>query len=115
MNIHIDDKRFNELCNPWHEALIIKLRGKKVDYRVMKQRLSSMWKLDGDFELMDIDHGFFMVKFDRENDRDKVIGGGPWLLFDNCLAVSTWSPDFVSSTAKIEKTLVWVRFLGMIL
>lgn len=41
------------------------------------------------------------------------MNGGPWIIFDHYLAVSTWSPDFISTTAKIEKTLIWVRFPGM--
>jgi len=39
----------------------------------------------------------YMVKFD----------------IDHYLAVAKWSPEFVSSTAKIEKTMVWVGFPGM--
>lgn len=35
------------------------------------------------------------------------------MIFDHYLAVATWSPDFVSSAAKIEKTLVRVPFPGM--
>lgn len=62
---------------------------------------------------MDVDNGFFMVKFDLEADREKVIEGGPWMIFDHYLAVSNWSPNFVSTTAKVAKTLVWIRFPGM--
>lgn len=62
---------------------------------------------------MDVDHGFFMVKFDLEADKDKVIEGGPWMIFDHYLAVFSWTPNFVSTTAKVEKTLVWIRFPGM--
>lgn len=109
-SITISDDIFKELCHPWQEALIVKLLGKSVGYRTMQHRLSLLWKLARGFELMDVDHGYYMVKFDLEADREKVIGGGPWMIFDHYLAVSKWSPDFVSTTAKVEKTLVWVRF-----
>lgn len=111
--IIISKDMFKELCHPWQEALIVKLLGKSVGYRIMQHRLSVLWKLSGGFELMDVDHGYYMVKFDLEEDREKVIGGGPWMIFDHYLAVSKWSPDFVSTTAKVEKTLVWIRFPGM--
>ncbi|KAJ6929058.1 hypothetical protein NC652_013047 [Populus alba x Populus x berolinensis] len=42
------------------------------------------WKLTGGFELMEVDNGFFMVKFDLEEDRAKVISGGPWMVLDHC-------------------------------
>jgi len=35
------------------------------------------------------------------------------MLFDNYLAISKSSLEFVSSSAKIEKIIVWVRFPGM--
>lgn len=65
--------------------------------------------------MVDIGHGFFMVKFDMHADREKVISGAPWMVFDHYLAVRPWVPDFISSEVKIDKTLVWIRFpsLGM--
>jgi hypothetical protein len=51
-----------------------------------------------------------MVKFDHSADKEKVIIGGPWLIFDHCLVVSHWSPEFASPNAKVEHTVFWVRF-----
>lgn len=56
---------------------------------------------------------FYTMKFDMAEDRDKVIGESLWMIFDHYLTVAKWSLEFVSSTAKIEKTMVWVRFPGM--
>lgn len=58
---------------------------------------------------MDVGNGFFMVKFDSEEDRTVVINGGPWLIFDRILAVRVWTPDYVADLAVIDRTLVWVR------
>lgn len=83
--IQVDDSLFRELCSPWQEALVIKLLGKNLGYIMMKQKLELLWKLKGSFELMDVDHGFFMVKFDRAEDRENVIGEGPWMVL-----IITW-------------------------
>jgi hypothetical protein len=88
--IHIDDGLFNDLCYPWHDSLIIKLLGRNIGYYQLNTRLKGTWKLTGGFELMDVDNGFFMVKFDLEEDRAKVISGGPWMVIDHYLAVSQW-------------------------
>lgn len=66
-------------------------------------------------DTVDIGHGFYMVKFDMEADREKAISGGPWMIFDHYLTVRPWVPDFISSEVKISKTLVWIRIpcLGM--
>jgi hypothetical protein len=49
----------------------------------MRDRLKAIWRLTGDMYIMDIGHGFFMVKFDLEPDREKVISGGPWMIVDH--------------------------------
>jgi hypothetical protein len=75
----------------------------------MNIRLKKVWNFAKGFELMDVGHGFFMVKFNQEMDRMKVMNGGPWMILDHYLTVRTWSPSFVSTTAKIDWTLVWAR------
>lgn len=91
----------------------MKLLGKNLGYNIMTDRLQKMWKPQGGFEIMDNDNGFYMVKFDQEADKDKVVTGGPWMIFDHCLAVTYWSPEFASPDAKVERTVVWVRFPGL--
>ncbi|XP_057426536.1 uncharacterized protein LOC130719965 [Lotus japonicus] len=108
-----DADAIKELCYPWQEALVVSLLGKKLGYRTMKSRLSAVWRLTADFDLLDIDNGFFMVKFDLAADRTKVMEGGPWMIFDHYLAVSTWNKDFLSPLAKVSKTLAWIRIPGL--
>lgn len=60
-------------------------------------------------EVMDIDNEYFMVKFDHSDDRERALCGGPWMLFDHYIGVRRWSPNFHSSDAKIDRTLVWIR------
>ncbi|PNX92853.1 hypothetical protein L195_g015996 [Trifolium pratense] len=111
--VTMDEKLFQDLCNPWKEALVVKLLGKKVGYNMMKDRLKTLWKLSGGFEIMDVDNGFYMVKCGLLADREKIMSEGPWMLFDHYLAVARWTPDFASPHAKVEKTLVWIRFPGL--
>jgi len=54
-----------------------------------------------------------MVKFDQAADKEKIITGGPWLIFDHCLVVTHWLPEFASPNEKVEHTVVWVRFPGL--
>jgi len=111
--VHIEPNVFQELCTPWKDALVVKLLGKTLGHNTMKDRLQKVWKLQGGFEIMDNDNGFYMVKIDQAADKEKIITGGPWLIIDHCLAVSHWSPEFASLNAKIDCTVVWVRFPGL--
>lgn len=111
--VHIDESVFEGLYAPWQDALVIKLLRKSLGYSIMKERLSRLWKLSASFEIMDIGNDFFMVKFKEEVDRVKVIKGGPWMIFDHYLTMQSWSPEFVSPIAKIDRTIVWIRFPGL--
>ena len=111
--IRINKEIMDNMCEPWKQALVVCLLGKKLGFRIMKMKLANIWDLSGDFDLMDVDNGFFMVRFDLAVDREKVIGGGPWMIFDHYLAVSTWSRQFISPSAKVTKTLAWIRIPGL--
>lgn len=75
--VTMDDSLFQELCNPWKDALVVKLLGKNVGYQLLKDRLRKMWKLTRGFEIMDIDNGFYMVKCELLADKEKIISEGP--------------------------------------
>lgn len=111
--VTINDSVFEGLCAPWKDALVVKLLGKRLGYNVLKDRLMRLWKLSSGFDMMDIGNDFYMVKFDVELDRTKVLEEGPWMIFDHYLTVQTWTPEFTSPSAKIERTVVWIRFTGL--
>jgi hypothetical protein len=107
---YADESVLKDLWLPWQHAVIVKLLGKNLGFFAMRDRLKAIWKLTGDMEMLDVGYGFFMIKFDLEADRDKVINGGPWMIYDNYVAIRPWTTDFISSQVKINKTLVWIRF-----
>lgn len=71
--VMLDEKYFQDLCNPWKEALVINLIGKNVGYQLMKDRLKKMWKFNGGFHIIDVDNGFYMVKCELLADREKIV------------------------------------------
>ncbi|KAI5442157.1 hypothetical protein KIW84_011284 [Lathyrus oleraceus] len=62
---------------------------------------------------MDVNNGFFMVECELPANREKIMLEGLWMLFDHYLAVARCTPDLASPLAKVEKTLVWIRFSGL--
>ncbi|XP_057457271.1 uncharacterized protein LOC130748133 [Lotus japonicus] len=111
--VFLDKSVTDNMYSPWKESLVVSLLGKTLGFRTMRTKLSNIWRLAGEFDLLDVDNGFYLVKFDLEEDKQKVMEGGPWMIFDHYLAVSTWSRDFVSPAAKVTKTLAWVRIPGL--
>ncbi|KAL6499563.1 hypothetical protein OROGR_027473 [Orobanche gracilis] len=84
--VFVADSVIENLSMPWKEALVIKLLGKNLGYNLMRSKLKALWKPKGGFEILDVDHGVFMVKFDLPDDKENVLKGGPWMIFDRCLA-----------------------------
>jgi hypothetical protein len=111
--VHFEDSVWEGLSEPWKDALVIKLLDKSVGYNTMRDRLHKLWKLSAGFQIMDNGNGYYMVKFDHAADRERVMDGGPWMMFDYYLTVQEWSQEFASPTAKVENTMVWIRFSGL--
>ncbi|XP_057431631.1 uncharacterized protein LOC130724424 [Lotus japonicus] len=111
--LFVDKSVIDGMCSPWQDALVVGLLGKRLGFRTMKIKLSNMWRLTGDFELLDVDNGFFLVKFDQEEDKKKVMDGGPWMIFYHYLAVATWNRSFICPVAQIKSTLAWIRIPGL--
>ena len=54
-------------------------------------------------------NGFFIFRFYSDDDRDRVLLEGPWVVDDMVLALAPWMPEFRSSTAKLSTCVVWLR------
>ena len=107
--IFLEHSIHKELSAPWEDALVVKLLGKGLGFITMRNRLKKLWQLNGGFELLDLDHGFFLVKSDSMDDMLHVLKGGSWMLFDHYLSIKPWTLGFVASLAKIDSTLVWIH------
>ena len=59
--------------------------------------------------LIDLDYGFFIMRFDVLKDYHHALMDGPWLMGDQYLHVQAWEADFHSHIAKISTTAVWIR------
>lgn len=79
--VDIPKDKYMSLFQPWRGALILKLLGKIVSFRVLQQRTSDLWGLQWGYELIDIENGFFLARFFSLEDFMKVLEGGPWWLW----------------------------------
>lgn len=61
MVIPADDVK--ELRKPWARALIVKVFGRTISFRFLQQKLDDLWNLDKGCELIDLDEGYYIVRF----------------------------------------------------
>lgn len=62
----------------WEKTIIVKLLRKRIDLSLLKARLSRLWK-DGELEVKDLEHNFFIVRFSNWEDYGRVSDGSPWV------------------------------------
>ena len=67
----------------------MKLLGKDIGFLAMQYRLKKLWKPHARFDILDLGHGYFLIKFDTEEDRSEMVEGDPWMLFDHYLSIQT--------------------------
>lgn len=97
-----------QLRKPWRKAPILKLLGRNVSYKVLKQRTRDLWKVEWGCELIDLEKGFYVARFYSEADYNRVLEEGPWIIMGHYLMVMKWKLNFRLSLVKITSTLVWI-------
>ena len=109
----MSEKAYDQMCKLWHNFLVVRLLVKHIGYGALCEKLRHIWKMSGGYEVRDIHHGYYLVKFDLDEDKEKAISGAPWMIYDHYLSVKPWTPDFVAANSKISTTLVWIRIPGL--
>ncbi|XP_019150525.1 PREDICTED: uncharacterized protein LOC109147318 [Ipomoea nil] len=108
--IRVSNEEKERLRRPWRRSLIVRLLGRTVNYPYLYQRLQRMWRTESPFDLIALNHDFYIAKFESMKDYETAKYGGPWMVFDHYLTVQDWRPNFDSRTNKMEKLLAWIRF-----
>ncbi|KAL5833363.1 hypothetical protein ACOSQ3_017037 [Xanthoceras sorbifolium] len=86
-----------QLYRPWENALTLKLMGRSHTLGFMQ------------WQLTDLEDGYFVVRFQLKVDLEMVLTGGPWIITNQYLMVQRWRPNFVPREDHIKHMAVWVR------
>ncbi|KAL7240588.1 hypothetical protein ACSBR2_006279 [Camellia fascicularis] len=108
--ISLPKKLLERIRKPWENALIIRLLGKNIGYKMLCTRVAKIWALQGEFTTIDLGSNYFLFKFAEKEDYTKVYTRGPWVIMDHYRTVRRWEPNFKPSEALETTTAIWVRF-----
>lgn len=75
MKLSIDLKQ--QLCKPWEKAVILKTIGRAHTLNFMHAKLKQKWQLSGNWQLTDLEDGYFVVRFQMVDDLEYVLTRGP--------------------------------------
>ncbi|KAK4252646.1 hypothetical protein QN277_014391 [Acacia crassicarpa] len=104
------EKMKRRMYKDWNSSVIVTLLGRSIGFKALETRVQSLWAKKGVVKLIDIGHGYHVVKFTNTEDYHNALTGGPWLIYDHYLVVRPWEPMFNPATAKVDRVAVWIRF-----
>lgn len=56
--------------------------------------MEQLWNAKGSISLADLGNEYYLARFINEEDYDRALLGGPWLIVDHYLTVQQWRPNF---------------------
>lgn len=56
--------------------------------------------------IVDLGSEFFLVYLTSQDDYDKALSNGPWMIYDHYLTVRAWRPNFRPEKEEIERVTV---------
>uniref|UniRef100_A0A2C9W6H0 CCHC-type domain-containing protein n=1 Tax=Manihot esculenta TaxID=3983 RepID=A0A2C9W6H0_MANES len=84
--------------------------GKIICYTYLLRRIKELWKPTSPIDIISIENGFYLVKFNSADDYEHALLEGPWVIADHYLTISRWCSEFDPFQATFEKLTVWIRF-----
>ncbi|MBA0830234.1 hypothetical protein Goarm_014778, partial [Gossypium armourianum] len=72
-----------------------------------------MWRPSAPIHMMDIENGYFLVKFQNKLDCKKAFFEGLWTIFGQYLTVQPWTMTFDPTQAYPSVVMAWIRFLTL--
>lgn len=108
--VKISKNERKRMGKPLKFALVVKLLGRTIGFKFLEKKLCQLWARKGIISIVDMANDFFLVKFSAEDDFNRALTKGPWLIFDHYLSVRKWFPTFDPSKTPINSVCAWVRF-----
>ncbi|XP_039055714.1 uncharacterized protein LOC120198431 [Hibiscus syriacus] len=95
------------------QVIITRLLGKKIGYKALMSMIYALWKPIGNFNLIDLDNDYFLVKFENLEDYSRVLTDVPWMIYGSYLTVQPWSRNFTTSEKHPSQVIAWIRIPGL--
>lgn len=73
------------------KTIIIKMLEGRIGFNVLLNKVTLLWNPVKPIQLMDLENDFYLVRFQDEDDYNRVVMGGPlenlWMVFDGSAMV----------------------------
>lgn len=62
---------------PWRRGVILKLLGRRIDYKALETRLKQMWVKKGVINIIDLSNDYYLVIFSHDGDPNTSLFNSP--------------------------------------
>ena len=113
-SIQIRSAAVREKIGAWKEkALIGKFVGIWPKEKDLIKWINGVWKPKGHYDLQLGSKGFFTIIFFNQEDRDRIMEGGPYFFFSAGLFLRPWKERFNPETEDMTVAPVWIRLFSL--
>lgn len=111
MRVTSEEKR--RLRKVWTKAFIIKLTRHALGYNFLVRRLRIMCQIKSAMKAIDVGNDVYILQFADDEERDRALYKGPWVVKDHYLAVRQWCHIFYPFKFNVYHLAVLVHFLNL--
>ncbi|MBA0713742.1 hypothetical protein Golax_012758, partial [Gossypium laxum] len=86
-SISFSDKIHKILIQGMKNTVILKLLSRNIGFSVLQNKLYNLWRPSVPLHMMDIENGYFLVKFQNKLDCERALSEGHWIIFGQYLTV----------------------------
>ncbi|XP_039063085.1 uncharacterized protein LOC120207731 [Hibiscus syriacus] len=107
-------RRIHELIDRnMKQVVTTRLLGKKIGYKARINKIHVLWKPIGNFNLINLDNDYYLVKFENPEDYTRVLTDGPWMIYGSYVTVQPWSRNFTTTEKNPSQVIAWLRLPGL--
>ncbi|KAK1303910.1 hypothetical protein QJS10_CPB11g01511 [Acorus calamus] len=104
-----EDSDLLEMDSHWQYSLVGYVTEKKPFYKPFIDFLYRVWKPKGNLEILIRGGGFFVARFSNQEDMQRVMEGGPWLMGGRPIVLRKWSRGMNMEMERLETIPIWIR------
>ncbi|MBA0732721.1 hypothetical protein Gogos_016793 [Gossypium gossypioides] len=113
-SIEFFDRVYQLLIKDMDTTMVLTLLRLNIEYVALQSRTYNLWRPSMPFQLMEIENGYFLAKFQNKEDFDKVLSQGLWVIYGQYLMVQPWTIDFRSSQPYLSIVMAWICLSGLL-
>ncbi|KAJ6670722.1 hypothetical protein OIU85_014570 [Salix viminalis] len=102
-----------ENAEQWDRCMVGFFPGFRMNFHTVNTVANRIWKQRGLESVMSTTSGFWLFRFQREEQMQAVLERGPWMFGGKTMILQQWHPQFIFDKNRISKLPVWVRIHGL--